>query len=160
LVPERLRPVRAGGFSVAELLVVVGVIGILFILGLPTFITYWRTATLKAGAEELATILNTARHIAIKDNQSVCVARETTGSATRVRFLLSSCSGTAWTGPGTDDSGWIRLTNSVEVSAATASVIFNYLGAASTGGTYTVRNPVDNRTMSVVVATSGRVTIQ
>jgi hypothetical protein len=38
--------------------------------------------------------------------------------------------------------------------------VFNYLGAATTPGTYTVRNPTNNRTVSVIVASSGRVTIQ
>ena len=42
----------------------------------------------------------------------------------------------------------------------TASPVFTYLGAASTPGTLTVTNPTDGRTLSVVVAASGRVTIQ
>ena len=136
----------------------VAIIGLVTAIAMPFFFSYWKSATLKAGAEELATLLNVARQLAIKDNTSFCVARESSG--TRIRYEQASCGGTAWTGPGTDSSGWIRLANSVEVSAATASVIFTYLGAASPGGTYTVRNPTDNSTMSVVVAASGRVSIQ
>jgi hypothetical protein len=64
-----------------------------------------------------------------------------------------------WTGPGTDGNGWFALQNNVNVSSATANVAFNYLGTAITAGTYTVQNPVDNSTMTVTVALSGRVTI-
>jgi hypothetical protein len=71
---------------------------------------------------------------------------------------VGSCSGTVWTGPGTDGSGRITLANNVQVSSNT-DIVFNYLGAATTAGTYTVRNPTDGRTLSVVVATTGRVTL-
>lgn len=158
MVRQRLRPIAARGFTLAELIVVVAIMGTLMALSLPFFLRYWQSATLKAGAEELATLLNVARQLAIKDNGSVCVVRESSG--TRIRYEQASCGGTAWTGPGTDASGWIRLANSVEVSAATASVVFTYLGAASPGGTYTVRNPANSATMSVIVAASGRVSIQ
>jgi hypothetical protein len=47
----------------------------------------------------------------------------------------------------------------MQVSAATANVVFTNLGAASTAGTYTVRNPANGRTLSVIVAASGRITI-
>jgi hypothetical protein len=64
-----------------------------------------------------------------------------------------------WTGPGTDGNGWFTLQNRITVSSATANVIFNYLGAANTAATYTVQNPVNNASLSVNVALSGRVTI-
>lgn len=145
------------GFNLAELLVFVAVIGIITAVSAPAFVSYWRAATLKAGAQELATILNRARSVAISKNTSVCVKLV----ANRVQFLTNApgCSGTVWTGPGTDGNGFFRLQNSITVSTTTANVIFNYLGAATTSGTYTVRNPINNSTMSVTVALSGRVTI-
>jgi len=138
-----------------ELVVVVAIIGIIMAIGLPLFLTFWQTSTLKAGAEELAAIVNGGRLLAIKENQSVCVS---SGGST-VRYLVGGCGGTVWTGPGTDGSGNIRLANSVTVSSTT-NVVFSYLGAATTAGTFTVQNPVDGRTLSVVVASTGRVTIQ
>lgn len=133
-------------------------IGILGTVTAPMLVSYWKAATLKAGAQELATLLNGARQLAIKDNTSVCVEQ----SGTRVRYhTTSSCSSTTniWTGPGTDSSGWFTLANSVEVTATTANVVFAYLGNATTAGAYTVRNPVDSSTLTVTVASSGRVTI-
>ena len=149
----RTRDMR--GFSLLELLVLMAVIAVIAAVSVPSFVTYWQAATLKAGAQELATILNRARSVAIAQNGSVCVSQ----GANRVRLLTGGCAGTVWTGPGTDGNGWFTLQNNVNVSGATSSVVFNYLGAAPTAGTYTVQNPVTNQTMSVMVALSGRITV-
>ena len=149
----RKRGVR--GFSLLELLVLMAIIAVITAVSVPSFVTYWQAATLKAGAKELAAILNRAREVAIAQNSAVCVSQ----GANRVQFLTGGCSGTVWTGPGTDGNGWFTLQNNVKVSGATSSVVFNYLGAAPAAGTYTVQNPVDNQTMSVTVAASGRVTV-
>lgn len=159
MVPDRIRRIGPGGFSFVELMVAVAVIGIMTALAIPFMVSYWRAATLKAGAQELVTVLNGARQIAIKDNTSVCVEQ----SGTQVRYHSGSggCGSTTnlWIGPGTDANGWITLANSVQVTATTANVVFAYLGNATTAGAYTVRNPVDSQTLTVTVATSGRVTI-
>lgn len=142
------------GFNLAELLVFVAVIGIITTVSAPAFVSYWRAATLKAGAQELATILNRARSVAISKNTTVCVNQ----TSNKVQFLTGGCGGTPWTGPGTDGSGRFTLQNGITVTT-NPQVVFNYLGAASPSGTYTVRNPINNSTMSVTVALSGRVTI-
>jgi Tfp pilus assembly protein FimT len=139
---------------VIELVVVVAIIGIIMAVSMPLLLSYWRTSTLKAGAEEMSAILNSARQLAIKENTSVCV----TNDGTRVQYHVATCGAAAWTGVGTDGSGNMRLANNVMVSGGT-NVVFTYLGAASTAGTYTVTNPADGKTMSVIVATTGRVRI-
>lgn len=133
----------------------VAVIGILTAIAVPYFLSYWRAATLRAGAEELAAVLNDARQLAISQNRSVCVSND----GTRVRFHLDSCTNPAVTRPGTDAQGWITLTNGQRVTGGTANVTFNYLGAATTAATYTVQNPNGNSTLCVVVAASGRVRV-
>jgi Tfp pilus assembly protein FimT len=147
--------VNARGFSFVELAVLVAVIGILAGVGAPAFLSYWRAAALQGGAQELATLINRGRQVAISNNTSVCVSQ----SGTQVRFLLGGCGGTIWTGAGTDANGWFTLQNGVQVSATTANAVFNYLGAATTAGIYTVTNPLNNASMHVTVALSGRVTI-
>jgi prepilin-type N-terminal cleavage/methylation domain-containing protein len=146
---------REYGFSAAELLVTVALLGILTAIAMPYFLSYWRAATLRAGAEELAGVLNNARQLAISRNRSVCVSND----GTRVRFHFDSCANTAITQPGTDGQGWFTLTNAQRVSGSTANVTFNYLGAATTAATYTVQNPSGGSTLCVVVAASGRVRI-
>jgi Tfp pilus assembly protein FimT len=143
------------GFSLGELLVIVAVIGIVSILATPAFISYSQAARLKGGAQELATIINQARQVAITRNTTTCVIQSTN----KVQVAVNTCAGTIWTGPGTDASGWFTLTEDVRVSAATANVVFTHLGTASTAGTYTVLNPATNRTLHVIVALSGRITI-
>jgi Tfp pilus assembly protein FimT len=139
-----------------ELVVVVAIVGIIMAVSTPVLISYWRTSTLRAGAEEMSAILNRARQLAIKENTTVCVRRQ---GSNRVRFHLPACGGGTWTGVGTEANGDIRLANNVAISAATADVMFTYLGAASTPGTFTLTNPVDGRTLQVIVASTGRVRI-
>ena len=151
---RRLRR-NQSGFSLAELLVIVAVIGIVSVLATPAFISYSQAARLKGGAQELATIINQARQVAITRNSTSCVLQ----GGNKVRIRVGGCAGTIWTGVGTDPSGWFTLTENVQVSAATANVVFTHLGTASTAGTYTVLNPTTNRTLRVIVALSGRITI-
>jgi Tfp pilus assembly protein FimT len=138
-----------------ELLVLLAIIGILSGMSAAAFLTYWHAATIKGGAQELKTLLNQARQLAITQNTQVCVNR----AGNNVQFLTGGCGGTVWTGPGTDGNGWFTLQNGVQVSSTTANVVFDYMGAGTIPGTYTVQNPVDNSTMTVTVALSGRVTI-
>jgi prepilin-type N-terminal cleavage/methylation domain-containing protein len=142
------------GFSLTELIVVVGVIGIIMAASAPFFLSYLRTSALRTGAEEMVTVLNRARQLAIRDNSNMCV----TNDGTRVQYHIATCGGTVWTGPGTDVVGFIRLGNNITVASG-QNVVFTYIGTATVAGTYTVTNPQDSRTMSVIVAPSGRVSI-
>ena len=143
------------GASLAELSVIVFIIGIVSVLAAPSLIGYSQAARLKAGAQELATIINQARQVAISRNTTTCVVQ----NVNTVYFRVGTCAGIVWTGPGTDATGSFTLTDGVRVSGATANVVFTHLGTASTAGTYTVLNPSTNKTMRVIVALSGRITI-
>ena len=140
-----------------ELLLVVAIGGLLAVLVAPTLIGFAQTSALQAGARELATMINLGRQVAISHNTPVCVEAVGVG----VRLKLGGCGGTIWTGPGTGGTGVIQLSdpNAFRI-AATANVVFTNLGAASPAGTYTVTNPVTNRTRAVVVAATGRVSVR
>jgi type II secretory pathway pseudopilin PulG len=162
MVSGELLPLGRRGLSAAELLVVVGMIGILAATAMPSVLAYWQAQTLRAGAEELAAIIHQARQAAINGNCGVTL----TQAGNRARIDLGStcppppyCSSLPcpWRGPGTDASGTVRLAHGLDVTAG--SVAFNYLGAASTPGTFTVTDPRTGRRQNVVVALSGRVTI-
>jgi prepilin-type N-terminal cleavage/methylation domain-containing protein len=153
------------GFSAAELLVVVAVIGILMLISVPFIISVVRTSAVRAGAEEFATVLGQARQLAIKDNRSVCVNND----GTTVQYWVPktgapvACDGLPrelWIGTGTDAAGNIRLANNIAVSSAT-TVTFTYMGLANAPVfpvVFTVTHP-QGGALNVNVATSGRITI-
>ena len=146
---------NARGFTLPELSVVAAIIGLMAVLATPTFLGYWRSSTLRAGAGELAAAVNLGRQVAISRNTPVCVQVSDTSLVMRA----GGCGGTVWTGPGTDGAGLIQLANTLQVSSG-GNVVFTNLGAASPAGSFTVTNPVDGGTRTVIVSTSGRVTVQ
>jgi prepilin-type N-terminal cleavage/methylation domain-containing protein len=142
------------GFSMVELLVILAVIGIVSAFALPSFLTYWQGATLRAGAEELVTVLNEARQLAITSNNTVCV----TTTTTTIQYHVGACGNATFIGPGTDSSGNIKLTSAVQITN-NPQVTFTYLGGAGASGIFSVRNPVNSTTQTVSVTPSGRITI-
>ncbi len=141
---------------------VVTILSIVAAISLPSLWTYARTATLRAGAEEMVTVLNGARQLAIRMNTTVCV----TNDGTRAQYRVGHCGGAAWTGAETDAAGNIRLANHLRVGGI-AHLCFNHLGAGSitpapcaANGTLTVTNPSGGATVNVIMASTGRVRIQ
>jgi type IV fimbrial biogenesis protein FimU len=161
MVSGRLRGLSSRGFTMAEVVVVAAVLGVFLTLAYPSVASYLRTAALRAGAQELAAILNGARQIAITRNTNVCVSLNGT-NATYTTGVSSTCAGgSTFIGTNTRSDGTIPLDNSIQITASTASVVFSPLGAALTAGTFTVHNPTQGGgNMSVVVSAAGRVTIQ
>ena len=142
------------GYSVLEILLVVGIVGILTIIATPTFLGYYQGAQLRVAAEEVAAFLNQGRQLAIVQNGSICVH----SSSTAMHYRQGTCAGTTWTGPGTDAAGSIAVPTGITLSA-TADPIFNYVGGNTTGATYTITHTQSSTLVHVVVATSGRVSI-
>jgi prepilin-type N-terminal cleavage/methylation domain-containing protein len=165
---ERIRRPGEAGFNLVELVVVVAVIGILMAAGMPTFLGYLKTSSLKGGAQEVVSALNQGRQLAIKNNETVCVKANTANGTfgTKIRFLRGNCTTTTmcgsspciFTGAGTDASGFITLANRMEINPPATDVQFTYLGAANATSTFTVRS-MDNTsgTATVTIATSGRI---
>jgi len=145
---------RQDGYSIAELMVVVAVIGILVATSAPFFVSYYQSAKVKAAAEEIAGYLNQARQLAIRTNNNVCVQI----TATNLQFRQGGCAGAIWIGAGTDNLGNIKGPEGVTL-AATANPVFSYLGAATPASTYTVTNTDTGLSLHVIVSASGRLTI-
>jgi len=142
------RQMRAAGFSLIELVVVVAVIAIVTAVGAPLFISYLQSATLTAGTQELASILNRGRLVAISQNTTVCV----TLVGNQVRFLTGGCGGVVFTGPGTDGNGFFTLANNVNVSAATANVVFTSDAGTLVNFQGTVAGTGTDRSLTVAAA--------
>lgn len=144
------------GFTLAELVILIAVIGILSVMGVPAFLRYYQAATLKSGAQQFVTMINQARELAIKENGNVCVKLSST---TQMTYALNTCTGTAWVGAGTDAAGNINLPTGITATSS-ANPIFNYVGSALPAATFTLTNTQTSATLTVAVAASGRVTVQ
>jgi Tfp pilus assembly protein FimT len=131
------------------------VLGLLIALTVPTYLSYRQSAILKSGAQQIVTMINVARELALRINDNVCVKIP---SPTTMTYTLGGCSGSVWVGTGTDAAGNMALPEGVTVST-TANPVFNYVGSALPAATYTVTNTQTSATLTVSVALSGRVTI-
>ena len=160
-VGQKSSPTRLAesGFTLAELIVLIAVIGILSIMAIPSFLSYYQAATLKSGAQQFAALVNQAREIAIKENANLCVKMS---SPTQMMYVRNNCAGLAWVGTGTDAAGNINLPPRISAAGPVNpanSPIFNYVGSALPAATFTLTNIETGATLTVSVAASGRVTI-
>ena len=151
----RPNPLRyRAGYSLVELIITTAMILIVSALAAPSFLNYYRSASVRAGADILKTYLNEGRQLAIRGNAPVCVKSTTTA----IQFLQASCTGTAITVAGLNStSSNVQLPENITLS--TASALFSNLGAATSATTYTVTDTVSNRQLTVTVSVSGRVSI-
>ncbi|HET7342539.1 MAG TPA: hypothetical protein VFL90_13840 [Methylomirabilota bacterium] len=143
----------------AEILVVIAVIGVTMGVAIPSLWTYFRSSAMRAGAEQTVVILNNARQLAIRLNNTVCVTYDATG----FQYHQGTCAAAAYTGPGTDTAGYMYLPTGLSVSG-TNNLCFGYLGAGVAtapcvnNGTLTVTRS-GGGTINVTMATTGRVRI-
>ena len=147
-------PVREAGFSLTELIVFIAVVGILFVMTVPFFISYYQAAAARADVQQVMTLFNQARELAIRQNNTVCV---TLPNNAQMVILQGSCAGVAWTGAGTDVAGNINLPQGFTIGPLN-NVTFNYLGAAGAATTYTMTNSTTGALTTISVALTGRVT--
>ena len=154
MVSERIRGLSAAGFGTAELAVTLALVLGLTAISTPSLVGLWRAATLRAAALELAVAVNLGRQLAIARNVPVCVAV----AGGEVRF--ESARAGACSGVGLRGAAGVRLASALDVRAIGPGVVFTGLGAATPAGRYVVVNPADGGTRSVVVAASGRVSVQ
>jgi type IV fimbrial biogenesis protein FimT len=144
------------GFSAAELIVVIAVVGVLFTMTIPFFLSYYRAAAVKSATQQVVALLNQARGLAITQNSTlgVCVHLPST---TQMQFVQDGCGGTVWIGPGADAAGNINLPQGFTMGPAT-DVVFDYLGAALPAVTYSVTNASNGAPLTISIAISGRIT--
>ena len=159
---SRTHSLRAsGGFSFIELVVVIGLIGVISAISIPWFLTYVEAEKIRGAAREVAALLNQARQLAVTRNRSFSVDAQT-APQNRMRFCSGAAlpcpGGTVWVDTATDANGWIQLDNNVRLVLAQA-VTFSALGAATPGGRLRVQQAQGTSCLDVVVSGSGRIQI-
>src|SRR5438132_7332971 len=121
------------GYTLNELLIVLVLIGTMTVIAVPFLLSYLPSATINYSARELQSGLNRAKLMAVTTRQAVCV--RPTGSGYQF-FQNTTCTGTPWSGTGTDANGVFALTNSITVTlAAGSNPVFNQFGVAVQTGT-------------------------
>ena len=119
-----------GGFTLIELMVVVGILTIAVAVAVPEFVRWHVQSQLRQATSEIATQLTLARMAAMNRNRSVDVTVQTTGGAVHISAVAPS-SGAAII----KDKVFSSRVTSVLGSPVTVS--FSSLGMRTTGGTGT-----------------------
>ena len=145
---------REAGFSLTELIVFIAVVGLLSVMTVPFFVSYYQAAAARADVQVVMTLFNQARGLAVRQNDTVCVTFPTNS---QMALRLSSCAGAVWIGAGTDAAGNINLPPGFTIGPLN-NVSFTYLGAALAATTYTMTNTTTSATSTVSIALSGRIT--
>ena len=149
------RPSAQSGYSLVELVITLALLLIVTALAAPSFLSYYRSARVRSGAQAVSAYLNQGRQLAIKTNTPVCVDYTTTS----MQYRQSTCGGATIGVAGLVTTGnSIPLPENISLTS-TASPIFGTLGNATTGATFTVTDTVSSKTLHVTVAASGRITV-
>lgn len=160
MVSQRIRRL-AGGWSLAELLVVIAVIAILSAIAIPSMFMYLRSSIVRAGAQEMRTALNQAKQLAITSRRNVSVQIVGGGyqlTCPAVCVNPDGTNGQFWTG-----TRWaavpvtFRVENNVAVTINTVAPVFTPLGNAAPAGQLRVTGPSGDF-VTVTISAAGRIT--
>ena len=145
---------RSSGFTVTELMVTIGVAGILMGIAVPSLLSWLPTLRLSSASRQVAADLQLARMRAISQNVPFGLNFATNGASSYVVFRDSN-NNTVFDA-GELDRGPFSLPEGITVSAAMC-LVFQARGTASSTGTITLQN--GSATQGVVVSVVGRVKV-
>ena len=121
---------RTNGFTLIELMVVVGILTIAVALALPEFLRWHVQSQLRQATSEIATQLMLARMAAMNRNRSVDVTVQTTGGAVRISAIAPASGAEVI-------KEKVFPTRVTSVVGSPVTVSFSSLGMRTTGGTGT-----------------------
>lgn len=159
MIRHRLRSLDARGFTAAELIVVLAIVGGIAAVSVPMLLNSYQPSPMEAAVEEVAAALYRGRQLSIANNRHVCF--QAAGNQYQYAY---GCGGPAIVLPGADASGVFRLANNAIITNGGVNPVFDYLGAAPTPATLTVTyvgpGGAESVQRSVVISRSGRIQAQ
>ena len=141
------------GYSLTEVLLVLGIMGIILAISIPALGQYMRSYTARVGADEFISHMRLARHLAIARHKPVSL-----------QVAARSYSLPDWNSAdiGTAPSRTFELPGAVSVVSGTGTITFRPDGTISTGSaTVRIQIALDGQITArydVAVAPSGKVT--
>ena len=157
---------KDSGFSLIELMVVIGIIATVLAITVPAYLTYIPTYRLNSAVEELQGSMQIARVKAIKEAASVCVSVNT-GTETCTVFLDNGAGGGTSNNKAQDGTEAtikiLTMPRGVDIYDVTFSgnvAQFNSRGLPTNIGAIRLRNGPQGRYRAVVVNIAGRPAIQ
>lgn len=178
-----LKPRRASGFSLIELLIGLAVLGILVMVGLPNLTTWIQNTQIRTAAEGIQAGLQFARAEALRRNSSVgfylvnSLAASCALSTSGTNYVVSTSSPAGSCNTAPSDAGPILQTragtegsaNAVVTATGGSSFTFNGLGRGVGAGNFTqinITNPTGGtcqasggtmRCLRITVSTGGQI---
>jgi type IV fimbrial biogenesis protein FimT len=153
----------ARGFSVLEVIVVVGIIGLLLSLGVPSFFTYTQNMQIRSAAEQITAGLQIAKNEAIRRNALIQLAL-----SNNTGWTITDANGTVLQSRNANE-GSVNVTTTI-TPGGTAAVTFNGMGRivpTNDDGTVAITqinltnlqisNAVDRRTLQIMIPVGGAV---
>lgn len=151
---------RRAGFSMVELMVVIGAMGVLLALSVPAIRGWLRSMRLSGEANSMAMMMRAARSVAINRNTDVVFVFDQTDGE---YFYVVDADGDGAADDNEVQSGTHTLTDGVSIGAFTTPqqwITFTPRGSTSDGGTITVQNHSENTRTIRVYSGTGNVTVE
>ena len=152
---------KDSGFSLIELMVVIGIIATVLAITVPAYLTYIPTYRLNSAVEELQGSMQIARVKAIKEAASVCVSVNT-GTETCTVFLDNGAGGGTSNNKAQDGTEAtikiLTMPRGVDIYDVTFSgnvAQFNSRGLPTNTGSIRLRNGPQGRYRAVFVSIAG-----
>jgi prepilin-type N-terminal cleavage/methylation domain-containing protein len=145
---------RSGGFTLLEILIVIGIFGVLGALGIPQFTAYQRSIALKDAANQIAQALQRASSQAVE-----------TSAAHTVSFTLNAV-GTDLTVTGNSQTSTVSLERdavlkSVKLGATNVtSVVFDVRGRPDNAAPLVITTGLSDLSRTVRLLPTGKTVIQ
>lgn len=138
------------GKTLAELLVVIGIVAIVAGMALPSFLTFNSRTQLRSAAEEIASELRLAKQLALTYHDRVRIRIDLDQQELLTQFVRSGVTHHVY-----------RYSNKsvvIEESTAGPEILFHPSGRSATATTVSIRSP-EGQSQKLTVSMTGRVSI-